>query len=172
MTESGSLHVRAGEFHDALAFAVPAKKRRVALKRPIVVSLTYDSDARLLTISDALYGERRQLIPALGIWPGRVQVNGEIFRRMLSKFPPATDIALMPTKDALVVLTAQSRLVAPRTDRNGVGVDERPLPPSRQHRGKTIVPPDPTTKRVELADTWRFSARVPMPQHRESKKRS
>lgn len=168
----GLVHVRAGELFEALTVVVGVKRRRVPLKRAVVISIDYEPARRELTISEPRYGVRRQGIPAEGVWADRVQVDGERLRVLAGKYLPEDGLGLMVTAAELTLVRGASRIVLPRTDYRRKPVEERPLPPARGHKGKPYQAPDPVGKKVALGDTWLFSARVPMPQHREGKKRS
>jgi hypothetical protein len=88
--------------------------------------------------------------------------------------PPSTrrrnGIGLMATTKDLTIIYGKSQIALSRIDHARGPIEERPLKPNPRHRGKVVVPPDPVRKRVAWSDTWLFSARVPMPQHRSTKK--
>ena len=69
----------------------------------------------------------------------------------------------------MCILRERSRITLKRLDKeNNPGIKKRPQK-IRDHYGPVEVPPDPVGKRVELNNTWLFSARVPVPQHRDKK---
>ena len=81
-----------------------------------------------------------------------------------------TELELSADAEALTIRAGKSTSRVTRIDGGGANpIVRTPRKQDERHAGKVIVPPDPTNKRVELADTWGFSARVPMPQHRDPK---
>lgn len=171
MSDLGLLHVRVGEFLEALEVVVGKKRRRVPLQRGVPVSLTYDPATRELMVSEPRHGRRRHLLHADGVWPSRVQVDGDRLRSLLGKYPPYDKIGVMVTDKEITMLAGRSRIVLSRTDALRKPIEARAFAPNEKHRGKPYDPPDPAGKKVALDDTWGFSARVPMPQDRGRKKR-
>jgi hypothetical protein len=123
-----------------------------------------------LELAEAVFGSRRIELPAEGTWPKQVQVEGRMLQRICGSFPSSDVIELLPLADELCLLRGASEIRLKRLDPGGSpGLKRKPLPKPRGHRGPVEVPPDPVGKRVALNDTWDFSARVPMPQHRDKK---
>jgi hypothetical protein len=58
--------------------------------------------------------------------------------------------------------------LARRDDGTGDPFKKAPIPRDPKHKGPVEVPEDPKEKRVERDATWLFSARMPVPQHRNS----
>jgi hypothetical protein len=162
------VHINAGALDAALAVVVGRRMAKPA-RMPLIVSLVYDR-AGELTVSEARHGARRHLVAAQGVWPDMVQLDGRRLQALVAKYPPDQSICLIVEEREVTVLFGKSRIALPRTDHDRPAIKEKPLKPDPRHRGKVEVPPDPATKRVALADTWLFSARVPMPQHRTGKK--
>ena len=165
----GLVHLNAGTLDEALAVVVGRRRARPA-KTPFIVSLAYDERTRELIVSEARHGARRHLVPAQGVWPDIVQIDGRRLQALVGKYPPDQGINLMVEARQVTVVFGKSRIGLPRTDHDRPAIREKPPKPDPRHRGKPVTPPDPATKRVALADTWLFSARVPMPQHRTGKK--
>ena len=89
---------------------------------------------------------------------------------MIETYDPAAVIKLIVLEDEFCVLHEGSQIRLKRVDAVGKpAIEHRPIPRDPKHMGPIEVPPDPVGKRVELDDTWAFSARVPMPQHRNPK---
>jgi hypothetical protein len=90
---------------------------------------------------------------------------------MIATYPPEAELELIQTETNLVIRRGGSRLTIPRLD--GVGkqkVHQRKMKPDPRHQGPVVAPPDPTHKRVAWDDTWDFSARVPMEEHKKPRK--
>ena len=169
MTMQGLVHVGAGALDAALAVVVGRRMAKPS-RRPLIVSLVYDDRARELTVSEARHGTRRHLVAARGVWPDMVQMDGRRLQALIAKYPAEEGIGLMVEAREVTVLFGKSRIALPRTDHDRPAIKEKPLKPDPRHRGKVEMLPDPAGKRVALGDTWLFSARVPMPQHRTGKK--
>ena len=93
-----------------------------------------------------------------------------MLEKICGSFPGDAVIELLPLEDELCLLRGTSEIRLTRLDPAGSpGLKRKPLPKPRGHRGPVEVPPDPVGKRVALNDTWDFSARVTMPQHRDKK---
>jgi len=165
----GLVHVSAGALDAAPAVVVGRGIARPA-RAPMIVSLVYDDRARELTVSEARHGTRRHLVAAQGVWPDMVQMDGRRLQALIAKYPAGQGIGLMVEVREVTVLFGKSRIALPRTDYGRPAIREKPRKPDPRHRGKVEVLPDPVGKRVALGDTWLFSARVPMPQHRTGKK--
>jgi hypothetical protein len=162
------MKVKASDLADALKPAKPhpPKKR----PKPLLVSLEHELVAGTLTVIEAKHGAFAKSVPASGEWPGPVQVDGVMLYRLVATWPPETELELSADAQALTVRMGKSVCRVARTDGGGANPIKRTPPkPDKRHKGKVEVPPDPEVKRVELADTWAFSARVPMPQHRDPK---
>jgi hypothetical protein len=97
-------------------------------------------------------------------------VEGILLQKLVATWSPDTELELSADAEALTVRAGKSASRVMRIDGGGSKpIVRTPLKPDPRHKGKVVVPPDPITKRVALADTWGFSARVPMPQHRDPK---
>lgn len=169
MQADGMVAIAARALQEALAKTVPFRMRRQLKKRPgQPVSITFDSDRSLLTVTEAAYGLYTHSVPATGHWPGKVQVAGEVLRRLADKYARDDRLSLVVTRDELSLLKNGSRISLKRIDEKGTaGIEEAPIPPNRKHKGAVVVPPDPVEKRLEWNDMWDFSARMPIPQHRK-----
>ena len=170
MQADGMIHIIAQALLEAVSIAAPVRRRRGDPRRRKgnPVSITFDADRSLLTISEAAYGLAGHTVPATGRWPGRVQVAGDVLRGLAAKYAADDRLTLIVTRDELSLLKDGSRISVKRVDaKNTKGIDEKPLPPNRKHKGPVTIPPDPVQKRYEWNDMWDFSARMPIPQHRK-----
>jgi hypothetical protein len=122
----------------------------------------------MILISEAQHGLRSNLVAAIGEWPPQVQLDGRKLQKVFETLPSESQVELIALKDDLVILAGRAQIVMPRLEPGDEGgIKSWPIPRNPKHKGKVEVPPDPVGKRLELADTWLFSARVPMPQHRD-----
>jgi|SRR5208283_124855 len=160
------MQVKAGDLAEALR---PAKAySRKKKPKPLPVSLEQDYVTHNLSVIEAKHGLFAKVIPASGEFPSRVQMDGITLERFASTWPAETTLILAADAERLNIRAGKAQVAVPRLDGGGMTPIERtPIPPNKQHKGKVVVPLDPLHKRVELADTWGFSARVPMPQHRD-----
>ena len=157
----------AGALQEMLAAIVPLFKKR-RRNKSLPVTLSFDSKAGELFVEEARHGLSGHRIPAVGRWPDKVQVDGTVLKRMCDTFRPDDVVELVPLRDELCILRDGSRITLKRLDKeNSPGIKKKPQ--KANHFGPVEVPPDPVGKRVELNDTWLFSARVPVPQHRDKK---
>lgn len=162
------LKVMAADLVKALAPARPHPLKKKP--RPVIVSLEFDMDAATLAVIEAKHAKFATLIPASGAWPVSVQVNGILLQRLMTKWPAEAVVEMGATSSALTLRVRNSVITLERTDGGGTkSIRRSPPKPDKRHRGKVEIPPEPVRKRAELADTWHFSARVPMPQHRDQK---
>lgn len=163
------LKVKAGDLAEALMAAKP--KRMPKRPKPVTVSLEHEFVAGALAVIEAKHAAFAKSLPASGNWSGPVQLDALLLLRLVSTWPPETELEMEPEPAALGVRSGKSISRVARTDCGGTPAIKRTaVKPDKRHKGKVEVPPDPTEKRVELADTWLFSARVPMPQHRKTNK--
>jgi hypothetical protein len=165
------IRITADALVEAITIAAPARRRRGDPRRlkGQPVSITFDPDSGLMTICEAAWGLASHAVRATGHWRGRVQVSGDVLRALARTYAADEVLTLVMTRDEFSILKGDnSRISLKRLDAGGrPGVVLRPIPPNRRHKGPVAVPTDPVEKRVSLNDTWAFSARVPMPQHRK-----
>ncbi len=167
MHKDHGIVIGCGALQEMLAAIVPRFKKR-RRNKSFPVTLSFDSKARELFVEEARHGLSGYRIPAVGGWPEKVQVDGTILKLMCDTFRPDDRVELVPLRDELCILREGSRITLKRLDKeNSPGIKKKPQ--KIHHYGPVAVPPDPVGKRVELNDTWLFSARVPMPQHRDKK---
>jgi hypothetical protein len=158
------MEVNAGALAEALKSLKPVKPTRGRRAPKPVVTLDSQTSAGRASVTEAHYGIFSETIAAKGPLPGPVQLDGTILRNMVSRFPPDTVLSLEADAACLTIRTGRTTLKIPRLDCGGSApIEHAPLP--KQKRYKVSVKPDPVRKRVALADTWGFSARVPMPEH-------
>lgn len=171
MKAEGQIRIRAGELQRAAAI-VPVRLKKSQRGKPWPVTLTFDPVTSLLEVTEARYELRSYRVPAAGEWPYQVQVDGRALRAMAGAYHGNAMLDLVVSGDELCILYETSVVRLPRLDGVGKpGVKRQPLPANRRHKGAVVMPPDfdPNYKRVELDATWTFSARMPVPQHRERK---
>ncbi len=159
------LKVNAGELVEALKPTKPhLRKKR---PKPFPVSLEQEFVSGELAVIEAKHGVFAKSIATSGYWPGHVQVDGVLLGRLAATWPPEAELELSADAEALTVRVGKFVSRVARIDGGGANPIKRTPPkPDKRHKGKVEVPPDPVGKRVKLSDTWAFSARVPMPQHR------
>jgi hypothetical protein len=162
------LKVSAGKLLEALR---PARRHPTTKRaKPLPVSLEYEFVAGALAVIEARHGAFANSIPAFGNWPEPVQVDGLLLYRAAATWPGEAELELSTDANALTIRAGKSVFRITRVDQGGLKPIKRvPSQPDKRHKGKVEVAPDAPGKRVELADTWGFSARVPMPQHRDPK---
>ncbi len=167
MRKEHGIVLGAGALQEMLAAIVPLFKKR-RRNKSFPVTLSFDSKAGELFVEEARHGLAGYRISAVGGWPEKVQVDGTVLKRMCDTFRPDDIVELVPLRDELCILRDGSRITLKRLDKeNSPGIKKKPQ--KVDHFGPVEVPPDPVGKRVELNDTWLFSARVPVPQHRDKK---
>lgn len=165
------IKVKAGDLVDALRPAKPHPQKK--RPKPVPISLEQEFVSRALAVIEAKHATFAKSIPCFGNWPTPVQVDGVLLDRLAGSWPPEVELELSADAEALTIRAGKSAAKITRVDEGGSKPIQRtPLKPDKRHKGKVVVPPDPITERVELADTWAFSARVPMPQHRDPKDNS
>jgi hypothetical protein len=160
------LTVKAGDLADALK---PAKPHPLKKKpKPVPVTLEQDSVSRAFSVIEARHGAFSKSIAASGDWPNPVQVEGLLLLQLATKWPAETELELSADEEALTIRAGKSTSRLARIDGGGKGgIKRKPFEPDKRHKGKVEVAPERRLNRVALADTWGFSARVPMPQHRD-----
>jgi hypothetical protein len=151
---------------EALTTIFP-QRRKVSKTRPYAVTLKYDQMRKHLSIAEARHGLCEYTVPAEGTWPDKVQVDGVLLKRLFKKFGRNDIVELIPLQDELCLLVKETRIALKRLDPNNELDIEQSPPPSQVRNGPVEIPPDPHQKRFAWDDTWSFSARVPMPQHRK-----
>jgi len=172
-TNEWSLIVLAGELQAALAEVVPNTRGKVRKGARIPLTLTFAKAKRKgeLLVSESRHGARAHAMPATGKWPGPCQLVGVVLWKLLEKYPPEAEIELALTPSDLTIRHGRARVTIPRLDLPGQKkIAQRKLKPDPRHAGPVILPPDPTQKRVAWGDTWDFSARVPMEEHKKPRK--
>lgn len=164
-----SIRLTAGCLVEALNDLVPSTRKKHP--KPFPITICCRPNRQRFELTEAVFGSRSVELSAQGTWPDQVQVEGRVLQRICRSFPADAVIELLPMPDELCMLRGASEIRLKRLDPGGSpGLKRKPLPKPIGHLGPVQVPPDPVGKRVELNDTWAFSARVPMPQHRDSKK--
>lgn len=100
-------------------------------------------------------------MPCMGEWTGTAEVDGFQFVKVLDSLKDKS-VMLISKEDYFVVIKAGPTIInLKRVDPPGAKkTKKKPLP----HKGKVEHPPVPSVKRAEFDDTWKFSARVPLPE--------
>lgn len=162
------IRLKAGDLADALKPARPhARKKK---PKPVPVSLEQDFVSSAFSVIEARHGSFGKSLPCSGNWPKAVQVDGVLLEKLVATWPAEAELELIADAERLQIRVGKSITFVNRLDDGGSNLIARTPPkPDARHKGKPVIPPDPVSKRVELADTWGFSARVPMPQHRGPK---
>jgi len=170
MKAQGSITLTAGQLLEALAVAVPKRRKNSRRRKAWPITMELDNDRAILEIAEAKHALKGYEVTTTGTWPEKVQVDGQLLRQLIEKYAPEDIVEVVATDEELCLLKSGSTIRIKRLDGGGKpGIKRRPIPQDPRHTGPVDVPPDPVGKRVELGDTWDFSARVPMPQHRDTK---
>lgn len=165
------LTVRAGDLQRVLDAVVPTTQVRKGLKVPITLAFPQEEGMGELEVSDAVHGARSNRPAARGEWRESCQMVGVDFRTLLDTYPPEAELDLIQTEANLIIRRGRSRLTIPRLDGPGKRkIHQRRKRPDPRHKGPVVVSPDPVQKRVAWNDTWDFSARVPMEEHKKPRK--
>jgi hypothetical protein len=152
------------QLDDLLVALEPLRRGR---QKPLVVSIFYDSATRTLVLEEAKFGRFMKTVPANGEWSGVAQLDGAALARFVAKCPRHVEISVSKSPSDVAINGDGFSARLKRTDAQPENKKtKRPFPRNKQHKGKVEVPADPIRKKVELGDTWAFSARVPVPQHR------
>ncbi len=160
------MKVKAGDLAGALKPVKPHPLKRKF--KAVPVSLEQDFVTGALSVIEAKHGTFAKSIATAGQFAGPVQVDGVLLQRLAASWPESAELELGADAEALMIRCGKSITRVARLDGGGANpIIRKPKGPDKRHTGKVEVPPDPIVKRVELADTWGFSARVPMPQHRD-----
>ncbi len=160
---TATLKLKAGDLLDALK---PVSRRQKAFP----IALEYNHTTETLAIIEAKHATFANDIPAFGKFIDQVQLDGAMLYRLTSRIPIESEIELTADKNHLTIKFEKSMFKIARTDDGGISTIKRTPPkPDKRHKGKVEIPPETKGKRVELSDTWGFSLRVPMPQHRDPK---
>jgi hypothetical protein len=102
-----------------------------------------------------------------GTWPDRVQLDGRAFRHVIETYAPNEMLQLLAYPDRLEIKSDRGSFSMSRLDRPGQKpIKTRPMPRDKRHKGPVKVVDQPPQGRVELHETWDFSARMPVPHHR------
>lgn len=162
--------VSAPRFLEAVSVAVPLTRSAKQSAKPYPITIRFDDWRKMLRIAEARHGAKGHEVPAEGRWPDKVQIDGRRLRALANKFKPDAPVILTATSAALAVQSGAFKILFDRIDANEKGgIEETDFSKNRRHKGPVKSPPDPVGKRVEPDETWLFSARMPVPQHRKPK---
>jgi hypothetical protein len=169
-TETGhAITLEVGALQEALHQILPRRTNNPAKRKIFPITFKFHGPLALLAIFDAKHEMKRYEVPAHGSWPERIQLDGNKLRAVLDKLTSAQYLSVLALPERVVIQFDNAKLSLERLDAPGrKGIVAKP-PRHPPHKGPVTIPPDPVCKRVALDDTWGFSARVPMPQHRKSK---
>lgn len=169
-TPEMQIQVEAGLLQQALQQVLPIRPGNLSKVKGLPISLKFSKPVSLLQVIDAQNESRASTLPARGEWPEIVQVDGNRLGALVDKLSAKDEVRLCVSDGEIVVRVGNFRMSMPRVDRDAKGAIVAKPMPSQAHGGKVEVPPDPLQHCVELNDTQGFSARVPMPQHRDKQK--
>jgi len=111
-------------------------------------------------MADAQYHATTAEMSCTGDWKGTAEVSGPQFRDVMTTLSDKELVLISKDEKFIVIKGGSSTFTLKRLDPLDMKKTKRkPLP----HKGKVEHKPDPTTKRAEYGDTWKFSARVPLP---------
>lgn len=168
MADQGRLLLSAGTLQESLALAVPKSRKKRA--QPYFLTIRFDQFREMLQIDESRYASTGSEGHAKGQWPDKVQIDGRQLQAFCETLPPEKVIELTTNDQEMFVASGRAKLRLQRKNPSGTeGIKLRKIPKPRGHTGPIEMLPDPVGKRVALNDTWLFSARVPMPQHRDPK---
>ena len=126
MRKEHSINLQAGALQKALTTMFP-KRGKVSGSRPNAVTITYDQKQKHLCLEEARHGLSGYSIPAEGTWPGQVQVNAVLLKRICEKFKAEDIIELVPLRDELCLLVKAARITLKRLDsKNEPGIKQKP----------------------------------------------
>ncbi|WP_291207147.1 hypothetical protein [Hyphomonas sp.] len=163
-----SILVAAGLLQGCLRLVLPRRPSNRAKVKDFAITLKFDRGERIIEVMDARHEVRSCQFPVFGEWPEDVQVEGNRLRALLDKFSVNDQIDMCARAQDIEIRSGKFKMSLARLD-GQKRIEPRPLP-QQIHAGKVEVKIDSPNKRVALDDTWGFSARVPMPQHREKLK--
>ena len=167
MTQVGLITVPAKMLQEAVAIAIPTEFRRTWRKKFWPVSLVHDAQASVLHIIESRHELAGYELPVTGTWPDRVQLDGRAFRHVIETYAPDELLRLVAYPDRFEIKTDRGSFSMSRLDGPGKNpIQTRPLPQDKRHKGPVKVVDQPPQGRVELHETWDFSARMPVPHHR------
>ena len=167
MAPVGLITVAAKMLQEAVAVAIPSDFRRTWRKKSWPVSLVHDVERCVFHIVESRHELAGYELPMTGTWPDRVQLDGRAFRHVIETYAPNEMLQLLAYPDRLEIKSDRGSFSMSRLDRPGQKpIKTRPMPRDKRHKGPVKVVDQPPQGRVELHETWDFSARMPVPHHR------
>ena len=167
MAPVGLITVAAKMLQEAVAVAIPSDFRRTWRKKSWPVSLVHDVERCVFHIVESRHELAGYELPMTGTWPDRVQLDGRAFRHVIETYAPNEVLQLLAYPDRLEIKSDRGSFSMSRLDRPGQKpIKTGPMPRDRRHKGPVKVVDQPPQGRVELHETWDFSARMPVPHHR------
>ncbi len=137
--------------------SIVGKNKRSYKKR---FSVIMGAKGEKFAVADAQYHATTAEMPCTGDWKGTAEINGPQFRNIMKTFINNELALISKEDDSIIIKSGSSTITLKRLDPlDKKKTKRKPLP----HKGKVEHPPDPTTKKAEYNDTWKFSARVPLP---------
>lgn len=135
------------------------KALQPVLKKRLKVIIMWAKEGRL-SVADAKYHAVVAEIPCAGDWRGPAEIEAQHFKKILMILHDKETVSLLKESRHITISSGSFSIDLKRLDPNGKGrTKQQPLP----HKGKVKHQPGPSIKRAEYGDTWKFSARVPLP---------
>jgi hypothetical protein len=167
MAEEGLITIPAKMLQEAVAVAIPSDFRRTWRKKSWPVSLVHDAERCVFHIVESRHELAGYELPMTGTWPDRIQLDGRAFRHVVETYAPNEVLRLVAYPDRLEIKSDRGSFSMSRLDRPGQKpIKPAPMPRNKHHKGPVKVVDQPPLGRVELGETWDFSARMPVPHHR------
>lgn len=151
------IEVSVADLQNALSFVVPRKRK--GAKKPFVLRMELAEPKKLMLIGAKLE-TKGEAITFAGSWRGSVEIDGDILKNLVSKYPAEENIEIQTDGTHVSVFYKSSAIKIARLDPHNRG---KTVKKQAKRHPRPEQKPDPTDKRVEYNDTWAFSARVPMP---------
>lgn len=162
----GSIKIIASKLQEALSKTVPLPRKNAKRKKAFPITISYDHKNSVMSISEAFHERTAIDLDIPCEWPDSVQVDGVVLRKAVATYKPNDFLELHSLPDSVEIINGISKFKMPRLDGlNGSKIIKKPIPKNRRHQGKVVVKEEPFIGRVELDETWGFSARMPVPHH-------
>jgi len=115
MEKEHSIAIPAGVLQKALTIVLP-QQSEVSESELSAVALDYDQTEKHLSLEEARHGICAYSIPVEGTWPEKIQVNGDLLKRLCNKLGSSDIVELIPLREELCLLVKNTRIVMRRLD--------------------------------------------------------